>query len=127
MYCIALLTLGMLCCLCVCMVAQLHELSTQQNKHLLSAEFSHREHCSYHVHINKNQHNQKFYNFFLFETTRVSESLEHMCQTSGPKEAHHIFLCGLRSLHFKPQPAYLFGTVVVYTCLPWQTAFCAML
>jgi len=37
---IALLTLGTLHCLCVCMVAQLHALRAQQNKHLLIAEFS---------------------------------------------------------------------------------------
>jgi len=35
----------------------------------------------------------------------------------GPNVARHVFLCGLRSLNFKPQPAYFFGTVVVYTCL----------
>ena len=35
-----LLTLGTVHCLCVCMVAQLHALSAQQNKHLLSVEFS---------------------------------------------------------------------------------------
>jgi len=29
----------------VCMVAQLHALSSQQNKNLLSVEFSWREHC----------------------------------------------------------------------------------
>ena len=32
-------------CLCVCMVAQLHALLAQQSKHLLSVEFSYREHC----------------------------------------------------------------------------------
>jgi len=42
---IALLTLGTFHCLWVCMVAQLHELSAQQNKHLLSVGFSWREHC----------------------------------------------------------------------------------
>ena len=31
---------GTLYCLCVCMVTQLHALSAQQNKHLLSIEFS---------------------------------------------------------------------------------------
>jgi len=40
---IALLTLGTLHCFCVCMVAQLHALRAQQNKHLLSVELSLRE------------------------------------------------------------------------------------
>jgi len=40
MYRIVLLTLGKLHCLCVCMVAQLHALSAQQDKNLLSVEFS---------------------------------------------------------------------------------------
>jgi len=44
LYRIALLTLGTLDCSCVCMVAQLHALSVQQSKHLLSVEFSKREH-----------------------------------------------------------------------------------
>jgi len=44
-YRIAPLTLGTLHYLCVCMVTQLHALSAQQNKHLLSAEFSQREYC----------------------------------------------------------------------------------
>jgi len=39
-YRIALLALGMLHCSCVCMVAQLHALRSQQNKHLLSVEFA---------------------------------------------------------------------------------------
>jgi len=43
----ALLMLGMLHCLCVRMVAQLHALSAQQNEHLLRVEFSSRKHCSY--------------------------------------------------------------------------------
>ena len=37
---IALSTLGTLHCVCVCMVRQLHTLSAQQNKHLLSAQYS---------------------------------------------------------------------------------------
>ena len=40
MYRIALLPLGALHWLCVCMVAQLHALSAQQSKHLLNVEFS---------------------------------------------------------------------------------------
>jgi len=43
MYRIALLTLGMLHGLCVCMVVQLYPLRAQQSKHLLSVEFSWRE------------------------------------------------------------------------------------
>ena len=43
-YRIALLTLGTLHCLCVCMVTQLHALRAQQNKHLLGVDFSLREH-----------------------------------------------------------------------------------
>ena len=43
-YRIILLTLGTLHCLCVCVVAQLHALRAQQSKHLLSVEFSQREH-----------------------------------------------------------------------------------
>jgi len=39
-YRIALSTLETLHCLCVCVIAQLHALSAQQNKHLLSVEFS---------------------------------------------------------------------------------------
>ena len=39
-YRIALLTLGTLHCLCVCMVAQLHALRAQQSKYLLSVDFS---------------------------------------------------------------------------------------
>ena len=39
-YRIALSTLGTLHCLCVCMVAQLHAVRAQHNKHLLSVEFS---------------------------------------------------------------------------------------
>jgi len=38
--------------------------------------------------------------------------LDHICQTGGPWAK-----CGLQSLNFKPQPAYVFETVVVYTCL----------
>jgi len=41
----ALLTLGTLHWLRSCMVAQLHALRAQQNKHLLNVEFSQREHC----------------------------------------------------------------------------------
>jgi len=37
---IALLTLGTIHCLCVCMAAQLHALRAQQNKHLFNVEFS---------------------------------------------------------------------------------------
>jgi len=37
---IALLTLGTRNCLCACMVAELYALSVQQNKQLLSVEFS---------------------------------------------------------------------------------------
>jgi len=43
-YRIALLTLGTLRCLYVCMIGQLHALRAQQNKHLLSVEFSWWEH-----------------------------------------------------------------------------------
>jgi len=39
-YRIAVLTLGTPHSLCVCMVAQLHALSAQQNKRLLNVEFS---------------------------------------------------------------------------------------
>jgi len=36
--------MGTLHCFCVCMVAQLHAFLAQQNKHLLSVQFSYREH-----------------------------------------------------------------------------------
>ena len=39
-YGIAPLTLGALHCLCVCMLAQLHVIRAQQNKHLLRVDFS---------------------------------------------------------------------------------------
>jgi len=39
-YGIAHLTLGALHCLCVCMLARLHVLRAQQNKHLLRVEVS---------------------------------------------------------------------------------------
>jgi len=39
-YRIAPLTLGTLHWVCICMVGQLHALNAQQNRHLLSVEFS---------------------------------------------------------------------------------------
>jgi len=41
----------------------------------------------------------------------------------GYTYARHVFLRVRGSLNFKPQTAYLFGTVVVYTCLQMRTFF----
>jgi len=44
----------------VCMVAQLHALRTQQNKHLLSVEFSYREHWLSELSLPQSQKWDKF-------------------------------------------------------------------
>jgi len=54
-YRIVLLTLGTLNCLRVCMVAQLHALRAQQNKHLLGVEISERKHWSCLLRIERSQ------------------------------------------------------------------------
>jgi len=55
--------------------------------------------------------------FLLFCRSRciLYRSISHVSNrvARGPNAASHVFLCGPRSLNFKPQPAYFFGTVVV--------------